>query len=331
VRALALLFVALAAASPAARQRAAGLRTLAPAHRQPAREVARVNGAPLMSDRLEAAVNALIPQESFHRNVPAATLADMRRRALNTLVDEELAYQDGRRRRLVAADAEISAALARALKRYPSRQAFLDALGRAGATLADARREIRRSLIIEKTGARAVRGKCTVTRADALGYFTANRDRFVVPEQLHIYAITIGVDPGGSRQEWADARSRAESALRDVQAGAAFDATARTYSTDPSRASGGDMGIVHRGSLMPEFETAARNLARGEASGVVQTIYGFHIIRVQDILPPRQKTFGETAVEIRKALGAARCVEAREAWLARLRAAAIIRLDGAAQ
>jgi parvulin-like peptidyl-prolyl isomerase len=315
----------------AARQRAVASHATALSGRDLPREVARVNGTRLMSDRLDAAVNALIPQESFHRNVPPEKLAEMRQRALKGLVDDELQYQEGLRRGVVVRSADLQAALARVASRYHNRQAFIDALRRGGATLADARREIRRSLIIEKTRARMVQAKCAVTRADAMRYFSANSERFVVPEQLHVYAITIGVDPGGSRQEWADARSRAEEVLRKVQAGASFGEMARTHSTDPSRTSGGDMGLVHRGSLTPEFEAATKNLARGEVNGVVQTIYGFHIVRVGDILPPRQKTFDEAAAEIQKDLGAKRCGEIADAWLARLRAAAAIRLDGTAQ
>ena len=330
MRTLALLVVVLAAAPAAARQGAAASHATTAPRREPPREVACVNGTRLMSDRLDAAVNALIPQESFHGRVSPETLAALRQQALDGLVDDELQYQDGLRRGVVVRSGDVEKALARAAARYPGRQAFLDALRRAGATLADARREIRRSFVIEKVRARAVLAKCGVTRPDALSYFTSNTDRFVVPEQLHVYAITISVDPGGSGQEWADARSRAEEVLRQVRSGAPFEEMARTYSTDPSRTSGGDMGLVHRGSLTPEFEAATQDLEPGQVSGVVQTIYGYHIVRVSDILPPRQQTFEEAAADIQKDLGAKRCVEMSDAWLGRLRAAAAIRV-GAVQ
>src|SRR5690349_16509971 len=58
------------------------------------RPVAVVNGTPLFSDRLESAVAALLPYESFHRNVSTDKLAELRRQALAGLVDDELQYQD---------------------------------------------------------------------------------------------------------------------------------------------------------------------------------------------------------------------------------------------
>ena len=331
MKTFALIAIALVAMPATARQRAVAAHDTTASRPEASREVARVNGTRLMSDRLEAAVNALVPQESFHRSVPADKLAAIREQALRSIVDGELIYQDGVRRGVTVRADEIDAAVTRAASRYPNHQAFLAALRQNGATLAGARREIRRSLIIDKTRARAVQAKCAVSRADASSYFASNTARFLVPEQLHVYAITIGVDPSGSKQDWANGRSRAEEVLRKVKAGTPFEELARTYSTDPSKARGGDMGLVHRGSLTPEFESATRNLAPGETyDGVVQTIYGFHVVRVADVLPPRQKTFDETAAEIRRDLGAKRCADMAEEWLGRLRAAAVIHL-GATQ
>ena len=70
---------------------------------------------------------------------------------------------------------------------------------------------------------------------------------------------------------------------------------ARTHSTDKTRESGGDMGFVHRGSLTDEFEQALRDLKPGGVSPVIQTLYGFHIVRVASIRPPEQKALPEVA------------------------------------
>ena len=294
----------------------------------PARVVGRVNGVAIMSDRLEAAFNALVPLESFHRGVSPEKMAALRERALQNLVDEELQYQDGVRRALAVTDAEVGAALARVKKTYPSPQALADRLRRAGQTLADVRREIRRSLTIAKAHNLAVGSRCQVSRDEAANFFQANPARFVIPEQLHVYAITIGVDPSSSDRQWADAKSRAEDVLRQLSAGAAFAEMARKYSTDASRTTGGDMGFVHRGSLSDELEAATRDLKPGQDSDVVQTLYGYHIVRVSEIRPPHKTTFAELGAEIQKDLTAKRCAEVHDAWLAQLRAEATIVLGG---
>jgi hypothetical protein len=89
--------------------------------------VARVNDAPIMSDRLDAALRRLIPFESFHRNVGADTVERLRGKALDGLIDEELRYQDGVRAGLRAASAVVDGGMKAVMARYASRGAFDEA------------------------------------------------------------------------------------------------------------------------------------------------------------------------------------------------------------
>jgi peptidyl-prolyl cis-trans isomerase C len=317
-----LAIVPAAVPAPAAQRAMASHAQAAP----PSREVARVNGAVLTSDRLAAVLDALIPQESFHRSVDPARMNALREKALRLLVDEELQFQSGVRAGIVIPAAEIADGVRRAAARYPSRAAFAEALRQAGATMADVRRELRRTLTIQKVRERNVAAKCQVSDVDAQRYYTANPDRFVVPEQLHVFAITIGVDPSASTEQWADARARAERILERIRAGAQFEAMAQEYSTDPSRTRGGDMGLVHRGSLNDEFEGAVQAMTTGEVSGVIRTIYGFHIVRLAEVRPPRTQAYADAAADIRRDLTATRCAELHESWLAALRSSASIEL-----
>jgi peptidyl-prolyl cis-trans isomerase C len=292
--------------------------------RSPVREVARVNGVSLTSDRLDASVNATIPMESFHRTVSAAKLREFREKALQRLIDEELQYQAGVRFGVPVTEGEVSMGVALARSRYPSAQAFEATLRRSGISIEDVRREIRRGLIIRKAHDRFVTSQCQVSRDEAERFFAANPERFVVPEQLRIQAITIGVEPSSSPRQWSDARARAEDVLRQINAGASFEDMARRHSTDPSRDKGGDMGFVHRGSLNDDFEKATRDLKPGQVSGVVQTLFGYHIVRVAESLPPVKKTFAEVGEGIRKDLTKKRCDEVGNAWSARLRSRAAV-------
>ena len=186
----------------------------------------------------------LIPAESFHRNVSAEKMASLRQKAVQQLIDDELAYQDGvrrghhgaRRRRRGADDAG-----GQAVRRY--------AEVRRGARAGRARRsptrgaEIRRALTIAKTREVAVTAKCQVGDEEALRFFTANPERFVEPEQLHIYAITVGVDPSSTAEQWAAAKLGPRRRGENYRAGASFEATALKYSTDPSRRQGRRHGV----------------------------------------------------------------------------------------
>ena len=294
------------------------------------RVVARVNDAPITSDRLDVALRRLVPFESFHRNVSADTLERLRGKALDGLVDEELRYQDGVRQGLTPSAAEVNAGVEAFVARYGSREAFEQARLVSGASIEDVRREVRRALVVQKAFDHAVTSRCQVNANEAARHYADNRGRFVVPEQLHLYAITFGVDPGAPVRDWSDTKAKAEQVLGQITSGAPFEEMARKYSTDKTRESGGDMGFVHRGSLTDEFEQALRDLKPGGVSPVIQTLYGYHIVRVASIRPPEQKAFPEVAAIIQKDLTRQRCAETETAWTARLRASATIVLtDGA--
>ena len=294
------------------------------------RVIARVNDAPITSDRLDVALRRLIPFESFHRNVGADTVERLRGKALDGLIDEELRYQDGVRLGLTPSAAEVDAGFKTLVARYGAGETFEQARRASGASIEDVRREIRRTLIVQKAFDRAVTSRCQVNAADAARFYADNARRFVVPEQLHVFAITFGVDPGAPAHAWSDAKARAEQVLGQIKNGAAFEEMARTHSTDKTRERGGDMGVVHRGSLTDEFEEALRDLKPGGVSAVIQTLYGFHIVRVASIRPPEQKTLPEVSATIQKDLTKQRCAETETAWTAKLRASATIVLtDGA--
>jgi parvulin-like peptidyl-prolyl isomerase len=288
------------------------------------RAVATVNGVSLKSDRLDAAVGALLPFESFHQNVPAEKLAEVRKKALAQIVDEELQYQDALKRGLTVAEAEVDSAFAKVVARYPSRKAFDEALAQSRATVTDLRRELRRRALITRVHEQQVTARCVVDRADAQKYFDSHPERFIEPERLHIHAITLGVDPSSGERGWSSTRARAEDVRRQLATGAAFEDLARKYSTDPSAPKGGDMGVMHRGSLSQGFETVAASLPLGQPSAVVETMYGYHIIRITEVLPPRPRSFADVGARLQQDLSAERCTSTETAWIAGLRSAARI-------
>ncbi|MBI5037970.1 MAG: peptidyl-prolyl cis-trans isomerase [Candidatus Kerfeldbacteria bacterium] len=81
----------------------------------------------------------------------------------------------------------------------------------------------------------------------------------------------------------ADAKTEADSVLAKINAGEiTFEDAAKQYSDDVTASSGGDLGFFSTGQMVSEFETAAFALQPGETSGVVQTQFGYHIIRVTE-------------------------------------------------
>lgn len=74
-------------------------------------------------------------------------------------------------------------------------------------------------------------------------------------------------------------RGLAESLLIRIKQGANFEALAREHSTCPSKSSGGDLGWFGPGKMVPAFESAVKRLSPGSVSDLVQTQFGFHLIK----------------------------------------------------
>jgi len=297
-----------------------------PASSGPRRVVARVNGVPIGSDDLDAAVNSVMPLTSYHQNVKPEKLDELRAKALDDLIDEELRYQEAARLKVQVPPIEVEQALDRARKSYSDSAAFERARRESGATMPQLRASILRALMISKAYEQVVDSRCRVSEADASGYYRDNPARFVLPEQVRVSVITIGVESSAAAPAWKRARQQAEDLARQIAGGASFETLAREHSTDSSKLKSGDLGFVHRGQLNDEFERALNGLRPGQVTPVIQTIYGFHLLKLVDVRPSVQKTFVEVKTTIMRDLTEVRCTQASAEWSKRLRAAARIEI-----
>jgi hypothetical protein len=98
----------------------------------------------------------------------------------------------------------------------------------------------------------------------------------------HVLVMHEGSErkPAGITRTREEARKRAEECLAKIRAGAEFDQVVVECSDEPGAAKrGGDLGVFERRAMVPEFADAAFNLKVGEVSGVVESPFGFHIIK----------------------------------------------------
>ena len=100
-------------------------------------------------------------------------------------------------------------------------------------------------------------------------------------------------------REWKRRARRREDVLKQLKAGGNFAELAKKYSEDPgSGKNGGSLGWIGKGRTVPEFEQTAFSLAKGATSGLVQSSYGFHIIRLDDKQAAHVKTLDEVKDQI---------------------------------
>jgi len=144
--------------------------------------------------------------------------------------------------------------------------------------------------------------RIAITTEEIETYYKDYSGDFWEPKKIHARHILIKADSGDKDME-EGAKKKAEEVLLKVKSGSSFEEMAKKYSQDQANAQqGGDLGFFSRGQMVKPFEEEAFNLKPGEVSGVVQTKFGFHIIRVEEIKDEGTKPLEDVKAEIQEIL-----------------------------
>jgi parvulin-like peptidyl-prolyl isomerase len=240
--------------------------------------VARVNDHEITMSSFNLAV-----QMQFRRRGPGQRghqdLNMVRAHALDTLIDNELLYQQAASNPIDVSEDEIDQELARVQTGFGSRETMEEILAANGVSMSDFRAQLRRTLVVIAFVEREVAGEISIPDGDLKAYYDAHPDEMTRQEGVRIRQIVIGVPPGASPERRADARRRIEDVLQALRAGEDFAALAAAHSDGPAAERGGASGIVTAGgSALPAVERTALELQPGEISDIVVTQRGFHII-----------------------------------------------------
>ncbi|MBN2425210.1 MAG: peptidylprolyl isomerase [Calditrichaceae bacterium] len=143
----------------------------------------------------------------------------------------------------------------------------------------DTRKILKEQMLVEKVRSEQFRAM-KISRREVEEFYEMYQDSLPVRnESVEIAHILKLIKPSAEAQ--AKAYQEAESVLQQINAGADFAELAMEHSDDQASAKrGGDLGLMSRGDFVPEFEAAAFQLEDGQISGIVQTQFGYHIIKM---------------------------------------------------
>jgi peptidyl-prolyl cis-trans isomerase SurA len=263
-------------------------------------------------DRVVAVVgNVIITQSNLRERLVAKTQSGMpvptdsaalrvaSMATLNELVDEEMILEKAKELKIEVPDADVNSTVDKQFKavrsRFPSEAEFKSELAKAGYGTPDEYKRfiadgIRRNEMLTRA-TRKLRedGKlvpANITDAEVQESFEKSKGDLPKREASVTWRQII-IAPHASAAAKERARAHAESLLAEIKRGADFEALAKRESADSgSRVNGGDLGWTRRGKMVPEFDRwlfGYYALAPGQLSPVVETAFGFHIIRVDRI------------------------------------------------
>jgi peptidyl-prolyl cis-trans isomerase C len=283
---------------------------------------ARVNGQTISLSTVRLFVNQSVPPG----NAPGAPEPGAYRQALQQAIVRELLFQEAVKRNLAADDARVEQAYNQARVRFKDDKAWATLLAGQGMDPQSFRAELRVQHTIQ-TLLRQVadEGHAQATDQEAMAFYESHPAVFDTGERVRASHILVRVPEGtpGPRKE--DLRKKAEALLGRVRARGDFAALAKQSSEDPgSAAKGGDLGAFGRGQMAPAFEQAAFALKPGEVSGIVESPFGFHIIKVSEKIPARRAAFPEVKERLKQELTQQKRQQAQQSFLNSLRAKAKI-------
>lgn len=258
--------------------------------------VARVNGEDVRRVDFERAIANI--ELRAGRTIPAEERDRVYRGLLEQMVAMKALVQETKTKKIAVSDQEIATQIDEIKKQFPDEAGFTKALSERKMTLALLRTEARDEIAVRKLVEAEVGPSVSVTDQDIKTFYDKNPDQFKRPEGYKASHILIAVPSAATAEQKQAARGEAEGLLKQIRGGADFAALAKAHSKDSSSVNGGDLGFFGKGQMVPPFEQAVEKLKVGEVSPVVETQFGFHIIKLTDKQPAATVPLAEVSQRI---------------------------------
>jgi peptidyl-prolyl cis-trans isomerase C len=262
-----------------------------------------VNGRVINENEVEAEINQivpLIPPGELEKNKERLRQNILERMITKHLLDERIKAVN-----IVVTEEEVLGHIREMASRQGlSLDDFKKLLQTRGMNFDEWRKQMQfeRIIQLQKLFDAEMADRLNITEDDAKSYYSANTKQFDVPEQVrasHILIKPDTADPNADPNEAkAKALARAQDLLKQIKEGADFAELAKAAGGDASATKGGDLGFFKRGFMVPPFEEAAFALKVDEVSDVVQTRFGYHIIKVTDRKEAGVRTFEQAKDDI---------------------------------
>jgi peptidyl-prolyl cis-trans isomerase C len=263
--------------------------------------VAKVNGESISKADFEMALMSM--EQRAGGPVPPAERDRIYRGLIDQLVGYRLLIQESKARKVAVPDADIEAQVGAIRKQFPTEEAFQKTLTERQMTLDKLKSDARQEMAIAKLIAEEVTPKIVVKPEEVTAFYAQNPQHFQQGDRVRASHILITVPKDADAAAKTAARAKAEQILKDLKAGKDFATLAKANSQDPGSAEkGGDLGFFQKGEMVGPFNDVAFTLKPGAMSEIVETDFGFHIIKVVDKQAGRVVPIEEAKTQIEQFL-----------------------------
>jgi peptidyl-prolyl cis-trans isomerase C len=288
---------------------------------------ATVNGVVITKDAVDKEFSQFrhrIQQQG--QEIGQDQIADLKHRILENLIARELLFQDSKKQGIKIPAASVTEKIDQLKKQFPSPAEFQAAMAKMKLTEADVKQQFARGMAVEKLVETKIAPKVIISDKDSKDFYDAHPEFFHKPEEIKASHILIKVGENADAATKAAARKKIEAAKARIDKGEDFAKVASDVSEGPTKTKGGDLGYFHKGQMVPAFETAAFALKPGQVSDIVESPFGFHLIKVFDKKPESTLAYDTVKDKISEHLKQEKVREAVGQYVDQLKKAAKIKM-----
>tara|TARA_B100000315_G_scaffold260170_1_gene319675 strand:- start:8262 stop:9314 length:1053 start_codon:yes stop_codon:yes gene_type:complete len=279
------------------------------------RIAAIVNDDVITLSELDQEIATFMPQlnTQFAGEELLKQVKQARYKLLVSMIERKLQLQQAQAMRLSVSDREVDS----------TAQDIRARRGEDPATTPTAsdRKEAKEQLLLMRVYQQKIRNTLLIPENSLREYYNSNQEEFRIPGEVSISQIMLSVSDSGSLEK---AHLRSEHVLNEIKNGRPFEELAKDYSDGPEAKHGGSLGVMIRGSLLPQMEQSIDLLDPGEIGQIIESPVGFHIIRVDEKKPAGFKGFEEVKEEIESKLLREQSQQVYQEWLNELKDTAFI-------
>jgi len=264
---------------------------------------ATVNGIVIKDADVDAKVSTYMERMAAQipPNMVEQYRTQIRGQALESMIVEQLLAEQVKKEGINITDKDVNDKLNEIIAAQPggmTMESFKAMLAAQGQSFDVVKEQIKKTLGYEK-----LLGIVEVNDAEAKAFYDENKEDFNKPEQVKASHILVKVAPTATPEEKTAAKAKIDGLLKQVKGGGDFAALAKENSDDPgSKIMGGDLGFFDRNTMVKEFADAAFAMKVGQVSNVVETQYGYHIIKVTDRKEGGLTSFDKAKADIVRSL-----------------------------
>jgi peptidyl-prolyl cis-trans isomerase SurA len=289
------------------------------------RVVAKVNGEIITLSSVEERASIAKQQLAASSSPEEFSEKEIAEKTLDTIIEEKLQLQAAKKAGLDIDEEAVQLALDDIMKRNNITESQMETmLENEGRSLEQYKEVIRNQILVTKVVQFHMGKTGAVTNRQIREYYQKHQKDYWQPRQPFVRHILFIAEESASPEERQLKKNKTREVLRLIRAGSDFSEMAKKYSEDVSASTGGEIGLLKKGHLVPEFEKAALSLKSGEVSDVVESRYGFHIIKVDSVIPGKTRPIREVKGEIEKALQFENKQKKYENWMRELKSHAMI-------